>query len=169
MGSGLVQKNSRKEAEANLERRAFHIFFGSLFPLVAIVVPLWLVTALVALSLMASLALELARRRSGWVSRWFLYRFAVLLKREESSRLLGSTYLLMATLASFLLFDKYVAILALLFLSVGDPFAAFIGERWGRNRIGKKSIEGSLAFVVASLLVGGLVVGAGVDLSFSVV
>ncbi|MFQ5933015.1 MAG: hypothetical protein ACE5KI_00050, partial [Dehalococcoidia bacterium] len=135
----MIEKNESRTAVTNLERRAFHIFFGSLFPLAAIVVPLWLVTAVAALSLAAFVALELVRRRSSWVNRRFLFIFSVLLKQQESSRWLGSTYLLLATLIVLLAFDKYVAITALLFPSIGDPLAALIGERWGRTRIGRKS------------------------------
>ena len=165
----MVGKIKRGETAVKVERRAFHLVTGSIFPLMAIVLPLWLVVALAAVGVGASITLEVSRHKSESLNRWFIDHFSMLLKKSESSRWLGSTYLLMATLAAFLLFDKYVAILALLFLSVGDPLAALVGERYGRTRIRQKSVEGALAFLVSSALVGGLFVAGGVDLSLSLV
>lgn len=162
-------KNTKSKSVASLERRAFHIVSGSVLPLSALVVPVWLVVSVTALGTIAGVGLELTRRRSPSLNRWFVDHFSVLLKREESTRWLGSTYFLISTLVAFLAFDKYVAILALLFLSVGDPFAAVIGERIGRTRLGKKSLEGTAGFVVASLVVGGVVVGAGAEVPFPAV
>ena len=54
-------------------------------------------------------------------------------------------------------------------IRVGDPFAAVVGERLGRIRLGKKSLEGTVGFTVASLVVGGLVVGGGADIPLAAV
>ena len=162
--------NKKPDAVANIERRVFHLITGSLFPIMALILPVWLVAGVAAIGVVIALALEVVRRRSSPINRWFLSQVSVLLKKgEESSRLLGSTFLLIGTLAAFLLFDRYVAVAALLFLSVGDPAAALVGERYGRTRLGKKSLEGSLAFIVASVIVGGLVLAAGADFAFSVI
>ncbi len=164
----MLKKSDRRPV-ARLERRVFHLVSASVLPLGALIVPVWLVVSVAAVGVAVAVGLELARSRSSVLNDWFLAHFSVLLKREERGRWLGSTYLLASTLVAFLAFDKYVAILALLFLAVGDPFAAVIGERLGRIRLGKKSLEGTLGFMVASLVVGGLVVGGGADIPFSAV
>ncbi len=164
----MLKKTDRRPV-ARLERRVFHLVSASVLPLGALIVPVWLVVSVAALGVTVAVVLELARSRSAALNDWFLAHFSVLLKREERGRWLGSTYLLASTLVAFLAFDKYVAILALLFLAVGDPFAAVIGERLGRIKIGRKSLEGTLGFMVASLVVGGLVVGGGADIPFSAV
>ena len=46
-----------------------------------------------------------------------------------------------------------MAVVALLFLSVGDPMAALVGSRTPGPRIFRKSPGGTLAFVGGSLLV----------------
>ena len=136
----------------------------------ALVLPVWLVTGVAAVGVIIALALEIVRRQSSLFNRWFTSKVSVLLKKgEESSRVLGSTFLLIGALAAFLVFDRYVAVAALLFLSVGDPAAALVGERYGRTRLGKKSLEGALAFVAASASVGVLVLAAGADFDFSVI
>ena len=164
----MLKKTDRRPV-ARLERRVFHLVSASVLPLGALIVPVWLVVSVAAVGVAVAVGLELARSRSSVLNDWFLAHFSVLLKREERGRWLGSTYLLASTLVAFLAFDKYVAILALLFLAVGDPVAAVIGERMGRIRLGKKSLEGTLGFLVASLVVGGLVVGGGADIPFSAV
>ena len=166
----MLRKNNRNEsAIANVERRAFHLVIGSLFPILIIVLPREPVLALVITAAAAALTLEAARHLSSTVNRWFIGWFSVLLKKEESTQWLGSTYLLVATLTAFLLFDRYIAGLALLFLAVGDPLAALVGERFGRVRIGRRSLEGTLTFLGASLLVGWIAVAGGIDVSISVV
>jgi len=81
-----------------------------------------------------------------------------LLKKGEGFRLTGSTYLLVSSLAVFLLFEKYIAITSLLFLSIGDLMAAVIGEKFciGKRIVFNKSLEGSLACLASCLLIGAL-------------
>ena len=165
----MVVKNKRGDGVARVERRLFHIVAGSLFPLLALVVPQWIIILLAVTGTGASIILEVSRRRSRRVNDWFTSRFSVLLKESESSQILGSTYLLAATLLAFLLFDRDVAVLALLFLAVGDPMAALVGERYGRARIRKKSVEGSLAFMAGAALVGWVLIAGGLDISLWVV
>lgn len=165
----MVVKNKRCEGVARGERRLFHMVAGSIFPLLALVLPWWIIILLAATGTGASIGLEISRRRSRRVNDWFTRWFSVLLKESESSQTLGSTYLLVATLLAFLLFDRNVAVLALLFLAVGDPLAALVGQRYGRARIRKKSVEGSLAFVAGAALVGWILIAGGLDVSLWVV
>ena len=37
-------------------------------------------------------------------------------------------------------------------LPISDAFAAVVGTKFGRVRIGKKSLEGTLAFIISSIL-----------------
>jgi glycerol-3-phosphate acyltransferase PlsY len=53
------------------------------------------------------------------------------------------------------LFDKYVAITSLLFVSIGDLVATVIGEEYGRQMLfNNKTLEGSLACLASCLLIG---------------
>lgn len=69
--------------------------------------------------------------------------------------------MLVATVVTFLVFEQIVAVVALLFLSVGDPIAALVGSRTPGPRILRKSPGGTLAFVGSSLLVVLILVGSG--------
>ena len=69
--------------------------------------------------------------------------------------------MLMAALVAFLSFDQPVAVIALLFLSLGDPLAAVVGSRAPGFRVFGKSPVGTLGFVVVSLLVVLVLVATG--------
>ncbi len=88
----------------------------------------------------------------------------IIRKHEMDGDFTGATYILITACLTIGLFDKPVAIAALAFIIVGDSFAAIIGRRWGRHRIGRKSIEGSLGCLAGTLIVAVLTPG----LAFSI-
>jgi len=88
------------------------------------------------------------------VNNWFLAHFRILLREKEFSKLTSSSYLLIACVIAFLVFDKSIAVLSFVFLAVGDPVAGAAGKRWGKRKIRGKSIEGSSAFFLAALIFG---------------
>lgn len=92
-----------------------------------------------------SLAIEVFRLNHPRTRHVFRHFFGELLRNHEEASLLGSTYLLIACLLTIHLFPKEVAVLALLFLIVGDTVAAIVGKSIGRIRFFGKTLEGSLA------------------------
>ncbi|MCK4576833.1 hypothetical protein KAU34_10525 [candidate division WOR-3 bacterium] len=88
------------------------------------------------------------------LGRIFYRIFEKMLWEKEKKIFTGaSTYLLSAFLAVFL-FSKPVAIAALLFLSVGDTIAYFVGTRFGKISIaGEKTLEGSLACLILCIVI----------------
>ena len=154
--------SSQSRTNPPVWRRLFHLIAGSSIPIAGIfAVSASMVVALAVLSA-AALALDLARFRVGWLNRHFLHWLAPLLKGSEERRITGATYLLVAALAAFWLFDSTVAVVSLLFLSLGDPAAALVGRAMPGPRIWGKSPGGTAAFFVVSLGVVGVLVAAGV-------
>ena len=156
---------SRGVAVANRppwQRRLFHAVAGSSIPLAAIFIAEPFPAILAGVLALASLALDMARFRIAWLNRIFLERFRILLKTNEDSRLTGATFLLIAACLSFVLFDQQVAIAVLLFLALGDPVAAMVGQSLPGPRIFGKSPVGTLAFILIALLATGALVVAGV-------
>ncbi len=143
-------------------RRLFHLTAGSTIPLAGIFTPeTVMVWALAALSA-GGLGMDLARFRIGWLNRVFLGWLAPLLKSNEASRVTGATYMALAALAVFLVFERPVAVAALLFLSFGDPAAALAGRRMPGPRVFGKSPGGTAAFIAVSWAVVGALVATGV-------
>lgn len=70
----------------------------------------------------------------------------------------------MAILLTLLTFPKPVALIAIYTLGIADPLSALVGIPWGRRHIVKqKTVEGSLAFLAASLAVSAAVLYASTD------
>jgi dolichol kinase len=105
----------------------------------------------------AVLAADAARLALPRVNAWALARFPALLRPGEARTLTGTPAYVAGVALAFLLFPEPMATAAVLFLVAGDVSATAVGERWGRHRIGGKSLEGSAAFLFAALLAGLLV------------
>ncbi|MBI2847241.1 MAG: hypothetical protein HYX82_05100 [Chloroflexi bacterium] len=143
-----------QQKEGTLGRRLFHIVAGSVFPTLAIFLPEMLILTLLAVLAAVMVLAELVRFVSPTFNRWFIRFLRILLKEKEFSQVTGATYLALSSFLAFLVFDKEVAILSLFFLSLGDPVAALVGQRFGKHRVFKKSLEGALAFFATSIAIG---------------
>ena len=117
------------------------------------VLPIQAAIALAGGALALSILGELLRLRFALLNRWLVGSISFLLKPDEDFKVLGSTYLIAAAFLALVLFPTTVAVAALLFTTVGDPVAAIVGERVGRRRIFRKSLEGSGAMLGAALAV----------------
>jgi dolichol kinase len=159
-----------------LPRRLWHIFGGLSVPLSSLRAPQDVFLASLFSITVAAVALDVVRQRSPGVNRRFILIFAPLLREGEGSGFTASSYFLLAAFTVFLLCPASVAALAMVFAAVGDPVAGIVGERWGKLRIrasegaraafrlelvqgrlpaaGEKSVEGSVACLLASLVSG---------------
>lgn len=151
-------------------RRLWHLIGGSLFPILAFFVSEQ--TLLIALSAVtfAFLIMESIRLLSSRANELFFRYFHGMLKEEERRRPTGSSYLLIASLLAFLLFDRDVAITCLFFLAVGDPMAATFGEQLGSRRAFGWSWHawgwrGGLACFLSCLAIGMVLTQVGLDIS----
>jgi len=86
-------------------------------------------------------------RRVPWVNERFF-------RAEEQLRESAMTPYAIAILLTILTFPKPIALIAIYTLAIADPLSAVVGIRWGRRRIVPgKTVEGSLAFLVATAAV----------------
>ncbi len=100
------------------------------------------------------LAVDVLRHfHPGTASLFKRYFFGRVLREEEKPTLMGSTYFLFSTILAVLLFPRPVAVASLLILILSDTAAALVGKGIGRVRIFGKTLEGSTAFFVTSLLI----------------
>ena len=142
-------------------RRLFHVGAGSSIPLLAIFVGADVMVIVLATLAGLAVLVEIARLRAPGLNGVLVRWLKPLLKDTETRRLTGATYIAFSALVAFLVFDESVAIVALFFLSVGDPVAAIVGSRVGGVRIWGKSPVGSVAFFVVALASAGALHGAG--------
>ena len=100
---------------------------------------------------------EAVARRAPWVNRLFV-------RAEEQVRESAMIPFAIAVLLTILTVPKLAALVAIYTLAIADPLAAVVGIRFGRRRIAQnRSLEGSLAFFAATLVIAALVLGRGSD------
>ena len=102
--------------------------------------------------------IDLARMRFELLKNIFAKLFHFIMREHEiSGRLTGATWVVLIAVPIIFFFPKEIAILSLVYMSVGDTAAAIVGQSFGRTKIGKKSLEGAIGcFIVciaAALLI----------------
>jgi dolichol kinase len=104
---------------------------------------------------------DISRLRGWWFWHGLMGKLfsRMIRSHEQNGDWTGATYILLASCCTIALYSKPIAIAALAFIVVGDTAAALIGRRWGKHKIGRKSIEGSLGCLAATLLVAWLAPG----------
>jgi dolichol kinase len=124
-------------------------------PLAILWLPRWQAFLLFAALLTLMLFFEFSRRRGGKAGRLFLRFFARIMRSRELElgRLTGATYMLMAALLAVALLSPLLAFFGALVMVISDSVAALVGMTMGRRRIGNKTAEGSMAFLLSSLLI----------------
>ena len=97
---------------------------------------------------------DITRHRIVWIQSIFKYFFNNMLRGHElSGHLTGATWVIIGSLITILLFTKYVAIIALIFMSLGDTAAGLIGQKFGKNKIGNKSWEGFFGGLIICFII----------------
>jgi dolichol kinase len=77
-----------------------------------------------------------------------------ILRTHELKRITGATWILISSFIAILLFDKWIAQVALLFVVVADAFSALVGKFWGKHILyANKTIEGSLVFLILAIII----------------
>jgi dolichol kinase len=97
---------------------------------------------------------EILRLRVTGVNRILVSLAGPILKDAEISHPTGVGYFLGGALGCLLFFGLEVTLASIVILSAGDPAAAVVGRRWGRVRIGEKSLEGTMAFLASAMAAG---------------
>ena len=100
------------------------------------------------------LILEYFRLELGWKMPFF----SQFIRPKEQNRMYGVIYFLSATIISLGVFNKEVALAALLMTTFGDMVAALVGKRYGTTLIYRnKTWAGFLAELATNLVVGFLI------------
>jgi dolichol kinase len=108
------------------------------------------------LAFVAILTTDLLRLHWPRFGRLVHARVGAYLRPTERQRPISVHYLTFAALVLAWIASRPIAATALGFLVLGDAAAAVVGERWGRHRWGRKSVEGSVACFAGCVAAGAL-------------
>jgi len=115
--------------------------------------------------LMLVLALDVTRLRVAALNRFIFSRFPGFIRQNEAAKLTGTAPYILGIALCCYMFRSDIASAAVCFLACGDVAATTIGERFGRTKIGDKSLEGTTAFAIAAAAAGLLLPLAGIPVS----
>lgn len=139
---------------ATVRRALFHVLTVASIAVAALFAPEYIfLTVLTAIGA-SFLTFELLRLKFAYPRKWFYRLFGRFVREEEARRPTGASYTLMASLIVFHLFPSDIAILAFIFMAIGDPVATLVGTYLGRIRIHDKTLEGHLACFGTCVLTG---------------
>lgn len=151
-------------------RRLFHAACGVVLVILLVGLdPPWVlaVGVLGAATLLLFVA-DFVRMRSPAVNRLFFRLLRPLVSPREAVGVASSTWYVAGCFVAVAVFPRTVAVAAILVLALADPLASYVGRRWGRRPFGTGTVEGSVVFVGAALLVLWPFAGWGVALVVAV-
>lgn len=148
------------DIRAEIARKAIHLSS------ISISLIYWQIDRSLALLLLIPLfagffLVDLLKNVSEPVSAWYHRSFGAMLRQHELEKerlhLNGATCITLSALLLVLFFPKVIAVAAFSMVALSDTAAALAGKAFGKHRFGHKSLEGSAAFLVSSLLIVWLV------------
>jgi dolichol kinase len=114
-----------------------------------------------------AVSMDLLRARHTLLNRWIQKVFGLLMRPGEKAVsetgvvFNGATWALISAFLLILIFPVHVAAFSISIFLIGDAAAALAGRRFGRIKWGRgnKTVEGSLAFLLTSLIVVPIIPG----------
>ncbi|MEO0110344.1 MAG: glycerol-3-phosphate acyltransferase [candidate division WOR-3 bacterium] len=145
---------------------------GFSFVLFSFFLPKKTLLLLIGATLFLFFLFDLIRILHERVDRFFvrdMKRLFILLKEKEARRVSSMTIFLLGSFLTFLLFENRIAVFAISFLIFGDFFAKIFGLAYGRHKFFNKTMEGTFAHFLGSLLFGYLLFTSGVALPIGLI
>ena len=149
-----VADSDRLHVLAELQRKAIHLAC-SVFPLLYVYFPqreqmLWLLGLIALFFLLA----EILRFKTETFRRLFRSVFLPLLREPEIDRkITGATWLFISLFLTVLIFERTVAIPAMLMLTLADSLAAVGGKSFGKKALFEKTVFGTVTFFLVAFLI----------------
>ncbi len=134
--------------DLHLLRRLWHLFYGLLVTFGCLYLERTTALALMALVLAGHALGEAFRHNFPAINTRFLAMFGGFTRESERNRIQTGLYFAASTLLVAYAAPKPIAVLSLGYLALGDPLAAMVGTRFGKNRMSwanGKSVEGAIA------------------------
>ena len=109
---------------------------------------------LVPLTLFA-IVIEYLRVRSVVIKKIFNNFLKSMLRIHEiNGKFTGATWVFIGSTLTISIFPKEIAVISLVYMSLGDATAGLVGKKFGKTKFYNKTIEGSIAGLIVCLLSG---------------
>jgi len=137
------------------KRKLIHVF-NLIIPLSYLYVfpEKWQIIKVLTSLMILFILTDIFRHKIGWIQSIFKYFFNSMLRSHEmDGKLTGATWVIIGAVITITLFSKPVAIIALIFMSLGDAAAGLIGLRFGKHKIGDKTWEGFFGGLIICIII----------------
>ncbi|HOI28284.1 MAG TPA: dolichol kinase [Melioribacteraceae bacterium] len=142
--------------QSEVLRKAIHLCSLSI-PVVYYFITRELALSILIPLALLSLVLDLSRYYFKPFSNIFYKIFGFMLRKHEKDEkrknLNGATYVLISAVLVIAIFPKVFAVTGFAVLIIGDIAAALIGRKFGQTQFLLKSLEGTIAFFIFSIVV----------------
>jgi dolichol kinase len=163
----IVNKEIKEKKDLHIARKIWHSVPGIVISILAYfeILSLNYLTVLLGLAFLASASVEILRLNHRLFNRWTIRLSRHIIRRSELKQISGVPYYLGSAFLVFMIFNKHIAILSLLYLAIGDPIASAFGISFGQKGYkfkNGKSIVGTVAcgaFCMVLSMFYGLLVG----------
>ena len=138
------------------KRKSIHLFNLAIpFSYLYVFPEKWVFVKLLSILMVLFIIFDILRHKVAWVKSLFtLFINSMLRSHEQEGKLTGATWVMIGAVISIILFSKPVAIIALIFMSIGDTAAGLIGQRYGKHKIWNKSWEGFFGGLFVCIIIG---------------
>ncbi len=138
------------------KRKLIHLFNLAIpFSYLYVFPEKWVFVKLLSILMVLCIIFDILRHKVAWVKSLFtLFINSMLRGHEQDGKLTGATWVMIGAVISIILFSKPVAIIALIFMSLGDSAAGLIGQRYGKHKIWNKSWEGFFGGLFVCIIIG---------------
>ena len=138
------------------KRKSIHLFNLAIpFSYLYVFPEKWVFVKLLSILMVLFIIFDILRHKVTWVKSLFsLFIDSMLRSHEQEGKLTGATWVMIGAVISIILFSKPVAIIALIFMSIGDTAAGLIGQRYGKHKIWNKSWEGFFGGLFVCIIIG---------------
>ncbi len=147
-------KNIDRNYRVEYIRKAIHQF-SMLIPVIYYFTPRELAIKILILLTLGFVTVDIVRYYNPEAQKLFYKLFGPILRQHErdhkTKNLNGATWVFISALVCVIIFPKFIVINAFAILILSDASAAVFGRRFGKHKFFKKSLEGTIAFIVAAI------------------
>ncbi len=149
-----INQNIDRNYKAEYIRKAIHQF-SMLIPVIYYFTPRDLAIKILILLTLGFISADIARYYNPTIQKLFYKFFGFILRQHERDHkmknLNGATWVFISALVCVIIFPKFIVINAFAILILSDASAAVFGRKFGKHKFFKKSLEGTIAFILASI------------------
>ncbi len=146
-----VKLASRKDL--HIARKIWHVLGVAFILWLYSTLPLKVSLGLCSAAAAFVITCDYLRMRFAFFQKIVLFFMRPFMREEEKKHFTGLSYMLAGFWILFLFCSEEVVTLSLLFVMLGDPIASWFGSKYGRDKIGDKSLQGFMACFAICFLI----------------